>query len=147
MKVKIATRHKVENYNNEIRVSRGIFQGAALSTLWFILFLNLISKGCVIRHNPQSHTFSQLFYVNNLKLYTEWETSFEKFQKWHQILVETLKCNSESINFRDYCKMGFKHIMMMIIWWMKIMQLSAAYSVSQNGTKVRSDKLEDPSAT
>ncbi|XP_045482803.1 uncharacterized protein LOC123686614 [Harmonia axyridis] len=75
---------KVNYKTSLIRIKRGIFQGDTLSTLWFCLALNPLSKllkdqiyGYVIQKTPSTKISHQL-YIDDLKLYAANEDQLKK---------------------------------------------------------------------
>ena len=64
-----------------IRIRRGIYQGDALSPLWFCLALNPLSElldetnvGFRLKHDNTQHILSHLMYVDDIKLYADSKT-------------------------------------------------------------------------
>jgi hypothetical protein len=64
---------------NEIKIEKGIFQGDALSSLWFCLAVNPLSNllndtqyGYKLKSkNTDQHTINHLFYTDDLKVYAQ----------------------------------------------------------------------------
>jgi hypothetical protein len=81
----ISTSNNQTTYITETHINRGIFQGDALSTLWFILAINPLSTllnstkyGFVIKEKWKAvHTISHLLYMDDLKIYAANDTQLK----------------------------------------------------------------------
>lgn len=82
-----------------IKIKRGIFQGDALSPLWFCLALNPLSnilrrtnKGVHMIHQKQvKYTLSHLLYMDDVKLYAKTEEDLKNFIELTHLFSNDIK--------------------------------------------------------
>ncbi|CAB3245221.1 unnamed protein product [Arctia plantaginis] len=108
---------KLKLINNElttdlIKIKRGIFQGDALSPLWFCMALNPLSElldstniGFKLRCNNSFHILSHLLYMGDIKIYATNNTELNKLTDITQSFSTDIhmqfgvdKCKTHSIN-------------------------------------------------